>query len=388
MTGSLCERNGKYQAVIFYKDKNNKKARLWRSTGYDIKGNKKKAETKLKELIEEYKHLEYNEADKQKILFTNAVTQWFDRKANKIEHSTYEGYIIYINSHILPYFKKLNLYLDEVTPRHIRDYYEYKFKSGRLDGKPGGLNVQSIKKHSSILKQVFTEAVIAEQIERNPALNVPIPKQEQQMKAVFLNGDEVNKLLQAFTDHELQAIVYVTLYYGLRRSEALGLRWQAVNFEEDTIKIEHTVVKNLTTVYKDRTKNKASMGIFPLLDDVRDVLLKLKEKQDANRKIFGNTYIESDYIFVWRNGKLYRPDYITREFQKVLKKNGLKHMRYHDLRHSTASILYDKGWDLKAIQEWLRHADIETTGNIYTHISNERKQATAKSLEGTFRLSN
>lgn len=75
-----------------------------------------------------------------------------------------------------------------------------------------------------------------------------------------------------------------------------------------------------------------------------------------------------------------RPDSLTRRFEQVLKKNKLKPMRFHDLRHSTASMLFDLGWDIKAIQTWLRHADIETTGNIYTHISNERKQIMSTKL--------
>ena len=84
--------------------------------------------------------------------------------------------------------------------------------------------------------------------------------------------------------------------------------------------------------------------------------------------------------------KFIRPDSITKSFQRVLKKHGLKVMRFHDLRHSTASILYDKGWDLKAIQAWLGHADIETTSDIYTHISNERSKALAQNLEHTFTI--
>ena len=122
------------------------------------------------------------------------------------------------------------------------------------------------------------------------------------------------------------------------------------------------------------------MRTFPLLDDVREVLLKLKDKQSEYRRIFGKMYKESDYIFTWQDGRLYRPDYITDTFQKVLKKNGLPHMRFHDLRHSTASILHDKNWSLKDIQEWLRHADIETTGNIYTRITAKRKQIVANGL--------
>jgi Site-specific recombinase XerD len=136
--------------------------------------------------------------------------------------------------------------------------------------------------------------------------------------------------------------------------------------------------------YKDKTKSEKSKREFPLLQDVKELLLRLREQQTEDCKIFGNTYIESEYIFKWADGKLYSPDCVTRSFQRVLKNNNLPKMRFHDLRHSTASILYDKGWDLKAIQDWLGHSDIETTLNIYTHISNQRKVNSAKDLENTF----
>jgi integrase len=388
MTGSLQEKYGTYYAVLSYKDKNKKNKNKWIPTGYEIKGNKNKAKAKLDELIEQYRHLEYNEADASRILFTTAIKQWLAERQGKVERSTYEGDEIYVNKHIIPYFEPKNLYLQDITPKHIKDYYEYKYRNGRIDGK-GGLNVQSIKKHSAILKQVFTDALISEQITRNPAANVPLPKrdkQHQRRRGIYLTGEEANVMLRAFAGHELQAMVYVTLYYGLRRSEALGLRWQSVNFEENTLTIEHTVVKMKSIEYKDRTKTDASNYTFPLLPEVKEVLLRLKDQQSKNRETFGDTYIESDYIFVWQDGKLYRPDYITRTFQRVLAKHGFPKMRYHDLRHSTAGILHDKDWDLKDIQEWLRHADIEVTGNIYTQISEQRKMANAINLEKTFTI--
>ena len=382
MTGRLYERDGKYTVIIEYKDKSGKKKQKWIATGFEIKGNKKKAETKIDEFKEQYKYLEYNESNKP--LFTEAVKEWLESKKNKLEKSTYEGYQSYIDCHIKPYFEPLYLHIDEVTPKHIKDFYEDKYKNGRKDGK-GGLSIRSIRKIGVVLKQIFKEAVITEQITRNPATSVPFPKNEKpQFKGIFLTGEEANRMLQAFSGHELQAMVYVTLYYGLRRSEALGLRWQAVDFDKNTITINHTVVKMMSTEYKDKTKSKTSLHTFPLLTDVREVLLKLKKQQDENRHIFKKEYYNSDYIFKWQDGTLYRPDYVTRAFKRVLKNHSLPPMRFHDLRHSTASILHDKGWDLKDIQEWLRHADIETTGNIYTHISEQRKKVSADSLEKTF----
>ena len=96
--------------------------------------------------------------------------------------------------------------------------------------------------------------------------------------------------------------------------------------------------------------------------------------------------MKSDYIFVWQDGRLFRPDYVTKSFQKVLKKSGFAHMRFHDLRHSCASILHDKGWSLKKIQEWLRHSDIETTGNIYVHILKSRQVIENDTVDEIFSL--
>ena len=114
--------------------------------------------------------------------------------------------------------------------------------------------------------------------------------------------------------------------------------------------------------------------------------MKQREIQQNNRKAFGSSYIESDYVFTWSNGKLFAPDYITRAFQKVLADNDMPKMRFHDLRHSTASVLYDKGWDLKDIQSWLRHSNISVTADVYTHISEDRKAVMANSLSSTFEL--
>ena len=148
--------------------------------------------------------------------------------------------------------------------------------------------------------------------------------------------------------------------------------------------IKRTAVKHKTRVEKDRTKSKKSKATFALLPEVKQLFLDIQTQQKKNRKLFGKSYVESDYIFTWPDGRMIRPDYVTHRFQKVLENKGITKMRFHDLRHSCASILYDKGWNVKDIQEWLRHADIETTMNIYTHISEQRKKILAKDLENTF----
>lgn len=385
MTGSLQIKNEKFFIVLSFKNGEGKRKQKWVSTGLDIKGNKRKATELMGKIVSEYAEQEPF-LDKGDILFADFLKQWLNAKKNKIEMSTWEGYQVYSEKHIIPYFKDKGLSLSQLTPKHFVDFYEYEFKEGRVDGK-GGMSIRSIKSYSLIIKESLNMAVIMEYIGKNPALNVPLPKQEEKQQiGTFLNAEEGNKVIQAFRGHHLHALVYVTLYYGLRRSEVLGLKWSAVDFEKNTIKINHTVVKNLTVVSKDKTKTISSNRSYTLLPEIKDVLLKLKGEVEDRKKLFGAEYIDTDYIFTWANGKPYAPDYLTRGFQRVLKSHGLPKMRFHDLRHSTASILYDKGWSLKDIQDWLGHADIETTGNIYTHISKLRKQTMARDIEHTFTL--
>ena len=386
MTGTLQIKRDKYYCVLDFKDEFGKRKLKWISTGLPVKGNKRKATEFLNKIMAEYEAKE-TQPNTDDILFTDYLLQWLEKKRSKIDPITWQGYRIYVEKHIVPFFESKRLKLSELKPRHISDYYDYKFTSGRLDGKPGGLAVRTIKSHSLIIKEVLDDALVKEIITKNVAAKVPLPKQKNKIKKeTFLNTEEANQILSIFKGHHLQPLIYVTLYYGLRRSEVLGLKWSAIDFKNDKIKINHTVVKHTTVVAKDKTKTEASRREYILLPEIKAVLLNLKKEAQKNKKIFGKAYQNNDYVFTWPDGRLYRPDYITSAFQKVLAKNDFPKMRFHDLRHSCASILYDKGWELKDIQTWLGHADIETTANIYTHISKSRKEFMAKDLEHTFAM--
>ncbi len=384
MTGSLKIKNDRFYAVINYKEGTQHKQK-WIALGLPVKNNKRKAEAMLDEIKKQYE--EAYSTSGGDTLFVTYIRQWLQAKRPLIELSTWEGYQIYAEKHIIPYFEPMKLSLRELKPQHIKEYYEYKYTNGRLDGKPGGLSVPSIKKHGIVIKEVLNAAVMEDMIMRNPAAGVKLPaKDTASRERVFLSATEANAMLKAFDGHPLQSLVYTTLYYGLRRSEVLGLRWSAIDFDKDTLSINHTVVKNCTVVEKDSTKTQSSFHTYHLIEDVKEVLLKQRERQAINKKLYGDSYYKSDYVFTWDDGTKFRPDYVTRGFQRVLKQNGIPAMRFHDLRHSTASILYDAGWDLKDIQMWLRHSSIDVTGDIYTHISENRKSYLASSLNSTFQI--
>ena len=163
----------------------------------------------------------------------------------------------------------------------------------------------------------------------------------------------------------------------------LQLGGKAVDFDANTITINHTVVGGTRIIAKDDTKTYCSKRTYELLPEIKALLLQLREQQKDYKKRLGSGYHNNDYIFKNPNGMPYRPDSLTRSFKRALERHGLPQMRYHDIRHSTASILVDKGWDINDVKEWLGHSDISTTANIYAHISHRRKVSLAKSLEGS-----
>ena len=191
----------------------------------------------------------------------------------------------------------------------------------------------------------------------------------------------------AFVGDPLELAVMLASFYGLRRSEIVGLKWRAIDFVRKTITVQHVVTQatvdgEYKLVKKNRTKTKASNRSLPLVPQFEQALRKLLERQQLNRKVFGNAYSTEylDYILVNELGELMKPGFITQHFGLVRDKNNLKFIRYHDLRHSCATLLYDNGVSLKDIQEWLGHSNIATTANIYTHLNYKNKINSANAI--------
>ena len=229
-------------------------------------------------------------------------------------------------------------------------------------------------------------------IPSNPADKIQRPKKEQYIGG-FYNENELNELFEKSKDDPMELMILMTAFYGLRRSEVLGLKWDAFDFENNTITIKHTVViakldGKRQIVAKDRTKNKSSYRTLPLVKEISEKLLETKKKQQAFKEAFGKTYINEfkDYVFVNPQGKLVRPDYVSEHFKILLNNKGLKHIRFHDLRHSCASLLLAKGIPMKAIQEWLGHSNFSTTANIYAHLDSKSKALSVQALSNAISI--
>lgn len=367
MTGSLQAKKGLYYAVLSHKDDTGKWRTKWVCLNLEEKGNnKRKAQEKLKEILSEY------ETKKDvSILFLDYMREWLEVIKKSVEKNTLESYADIINRYIPPYFNKHKIILTELKPADIQDFYK------ELLEKVSPNTV--IKLHANIRK-ALTHATKMGYIPFNPAEKVVLPKKKK-YAANFLTAEQIKELLENIKDDPIYPLVYITVLYGLRRSEILGLKWNAINFKTGLLTIKDTVVQYKTFFDKEDTKNKTSNRSFHINEDSITLLKNLKEKQENYEAILGNTYIKNDYVFKKENGEVYRPDYVTKRFKKLIEKIGLPKIRFHDLRHSTASLLIANGHGLKEIQEYMGHGDIGTTANIYAHLLFQSKKDMTKTLQ-------
>ena len=385
MKGSLQIKNGKYYAVISTKDEYGKYKKIWINTGFEIKGNKKKAEQKLNELLITYDNgdiLQNKRNDHSNdILFGDYLQQWLLSIKNKVEEITYESYTHNINI-LTEYFNDKKVYLKELKPYHIQDYYNHLHKLGRSGN-------TAIHYHV-LIREALQSAVKQELIKKNVADLVDRPRKEK-YQAKFYNKQELKKLFDCIKDDPLELVIHITAFYGLRRSEVLGLKWSAIDFENKMININHKVVRAGKIILgKNKMKNKTSNRTLPLIPHIEEILIKAKSQQEQNKKLFGNTYNKKylDYVCVNPMGNLLRPDYITQHFRRIQNNHNLKQIRFHDLRHSCASLMLANNVPMKQIQEWLGHSTFQTTADIYSHLEYSSKLSSANAISNALTFEN
>ncbi len=375
MTGSLQIKNEKYY-IVLNTYVNGKRVKKWTSTGLTVKGNKRKAEQMLRDALQAYE--KKNAQPKNDVLFSDYVRVWLSDVKQSVDEVTFQGYEVLAKTHVLPYFDAKGLVLQKLTSDDLQSYFDNKSLHGRIDGS-GGLSPRSLRLHMNIINQTINFARKNGVINSNPCEFVKLPKSER-YEYEFYSVEEMTQLFNAVKDDVLYPLIRITALYGLRRSELLGLQWDSVDFENNRLTIKHTVSKVTKAVAKDKTKNASSFRSFPLTADAKEIFLDAKAKEIENRKLFGKSYNENCYVFKWDDGHPFSPDYISKHFAKILKKNNLRHIRFHELRHSCASMLINSGFDLKAVQDWLGHADIKMTANIYGHLDVARKKSMAEKL--------
>lgn len=311
------------------------------------------------------------------VLVTKYIYLWLKRIKCHADSTTFEWYRSSAELHVISFLAKNNTTLRSCSTELIQSFLDSKSENGRVDGK-GGLSPRTIRTFYLILKQSLDLAVDDGLIETNPCAKVELPRMTKR-EPTFYNAEQLKELFAAIAGEPIEPIIRMSAIYGLRRSEVLGIKWDSVDFYNKTIAVRHTVCKYINVYEKDTTKTSSSRHNYPMTPVAQSLLLAAQESE-KNQVLVGWSYISNDYVFKWPDGHCFSPDYITSRFAKIIAKNNLPHIRFHDLKHSCASLLLNDGFGLKDVQELCGHSDIQTTANIYGHLDLKRKQNIADKI--------
>ncbi|WP_278909783.1 tyrosine-type recombinase/integrase [Faecalicoccus pleomorphus] len=428
VSGHVREIKGQYHIVLSYTDGNGKRKSPSFSTNLPVKGNKKRAEKLLQLLQENFvipkddeelkiykkfiKHqLKFGFEDanisrdepiqsveerfpiparkkvktrnsKADMLFGDYMSYWLESHKHNVSLSTYASYESQISTRIKPYFNEQHIRLGELTSEDIQEFYN-RCMDGTLGHDIEIISSNTVIHYHANIRLALEYARKKRWVPTNEADLVTRPKKKQYIGS-FYNEEELEKMFEIFKGTKLEFAVMMAAYYGLRRSEIVGLQWKNIDFERKVITIAHTVTEftlkgKRVESANDKTKSKKSYRSLPLIPKMEELLIKMQKEQNRNRKLCRSSYISKykAYIYVNEIGERIRPNYITTNFQSKLVKNGMRKIRFHDLRHSCATLLLSQDVSLKDIQEWLGHEDVTTTEKIYAHYNYKKKEKTA-----------
>ena len=331
VAGHLQEKNGIYYVVLTYKTYDGKRKTKWQSTGLPTKGNKKRAEAMMRELQDDFEPpVDPNGPPSKAMLFADFLVQWLEIAKSTVKLTTYSSYKGLSESQIIPYFRSLGVTLGDLKAVHIQSFYQKQLER---------VKPNTVIHYHAIIHRALKYAVKTDLIDVNPADKVDRPKKNE-FTGNFYSREEMNALFDAVRGNKIEVPVMLAAFYGLRRSEVVGLKWDAVDFEQNTLEIRHTVATvrldgKKVIVESDTTKTKASKRTLPLVPVFRERLLALQAEQKENRKLCGRSYNKKydGYICVDPMGNLLLPNALSDSFQLVLRDYNLRRIRFHDLRH-------------------------------------------------------
>lgn len=367
MRGHIRKRGNKWCAVVDVgrDPKTGKRKQKWLS-GFN---SPQEAERALIDFLAKFNTGQY--ADSQNMTVETYLQKWLNDYAKlnvaKTTYDTYEDAV----KHIVPRLGKIKL--EKLRPIDIQSFVTELFKEG--------VSIRSIRYYYAVLNVALNTAISWQLLAVNPCKGVILPSKNK-TKVKTLNKQQVDILLEGAKDTPLYIPVLLALTCGLRRGEILGLRWDNINLQNNTIKITQSIVQTPSgEILEKEPKSKSGVRTIAIPEKTAKELEALLKKQAENKLALGPEYKDGNFVVCWDNGEPYRPDYITHAFKKLVKKLGLPDIRFHDLRHTHASLLLEEGVHPKVVQERLGHSSISVTLDTYSHVAPNLQQEAAKKID-------
>ena len=354
------------------------------TAGYDPESGKRiiknvlgktQAEVKerLKKAIEENVGIDYGRAKNYTV--GNWLEVWYENYAKiKMRPSTYLTYHGYIENHIKPQLGKISL--NDLTTLHLQQFYKKLLAEGRVERieaqkQPKGLSAKTVRNIHQIISSALKLAVEQRLIARNPADGCALPKAERkEMQTLPL--EQLTSFLREAKDSGVFALYYIDLTTGLRRGELLALQWTDLDVENRTLAVTKQVNRINGELVVSPPKTRNSVRTLALPQQAVDLLIAEHQKHPRNPYLFPSP----------KTGTMYDPDAFRRTHDKILKAIGAEHIRFHDLRHTFATLSLKSGVDVKTLSGALGHYSAGFTLNTYTHATAQMKQDAADAIGG------
>ena len=344
-----------------------------------VNGTKRNAEAHLAELMVTIEKGAYIKPKRIKV--GEWLQDWIDSYVEiHCSRRTKGSYSTEIHRHMIPHLGEIAL--GQLQPQHIQNYYGYALTKGRVDGK-GGLSPRTVEYHHRILSEALSHAVKIGLIVRNvvDAVDPPHPRR----KAIQTLGvADIPRFLKSARESPYYALFSTALFTGMRLGELLGLRWRDVDLRLASLSVVQALYKRSGVCEIIKPKSTASQRRVALSPTLVVILQQHRATQEAQRILIGKQLDEEDLVFAYTDGRPLDPGTVTHAFSKVLTKAGVPHMRFHDLRHTHATLMLKADVHPKIVSERLGHANIGITLDTYSHVVPGLQEVAAQRFEEIF----
>lgn len=364
--GTICKRKDGRWCAAFYDEKYIRHF-VYGKTQAEVK--KKLKEKRNEQLVKD-------QPEEQGITFQEWIEEFLvNYKKNEVKITTYEGYIRIYRKHI----KDTQIgetALNRVTTEMLQAYYNDKLNDG--------YNSKTVRAISIVIGAALNMAVKLKMLSENPNRYTSIPKKKK-YEAAVLSAEEVRRIVKEAKAEEIYPIVVTTVYTGMRKGEVMALKWENVDFQKRRIYIKNSLCR-IEGNQPDENgcrharyeilepKTKESVRMVPMLDEVYDALMLQKDRQESEKQRYRDIYLDQGLVFADLCGDYLPQRQFMDKYHAFLKKYGITDIRFHDLRHTFATLLIEADVSMKVVQELLGHSTITTSMDIYTHVSDEKKE--------------
>lgn len=370
MRGHISKRGNKYSFVIdIGRDPVTKKRRQKRVSGFT---SEKKARKAMTEMIAEINRGTYVEPTNE--TFGKYLTDWLNHKEKRVAYSTYRHYKSFIDNHIDPALGHIKI--QDLRPMTLQNFYDSLLENNKLSNR-------SIHHINRIITNCLNFGVKMGEIQTNVASAVEpvkVPRIEQQ----YWNVDEVNTFLESARGHIHFIAFYLAIFTGMRQGEILGLKWDSVDLENRMINVRRAIKRSEGGGELKDLKNSSSYRSITMSEGLMFELKTHKNEQNRIKMRVGKDYSDQGFVVATKTGNFVLPTNLSRSFRTIRNKLDIKQIRFHDLRHTHASLLFKENVHPKIVQERLGHSSIETTLDTYSHMLPNMQKTAAKKLDELF----